>query len=366
MFHREGKVVCIVSVASDGASLCFAHVGKGKPHIVFAKRALLSLEERSDEQARSTAVQLVDTLLKEVAGRFVPESVHVVVHAPWSRFQTFSGSVMFEKERPITKALIDETARNTLANLKEKDVEAGVMRVFLNGYPTARPIGKRAQELETIVFGGTIEPGVRSALEHVIGTYFPGRAPIFRTGARVLLSVIHEHMPNVHRFVVLSVRGTTECMVVRHESETQYGTAGEGLGTILRRMAPQGLPEETLSLIKMAESDVCSTDACTAIKDAVARAEPELVHAYGEMFSALANVRRLPNDLLLFAPYELVPWLSHFFTRIDFSQFTATTQPFSVSVITTEELEGLVSFETGVAPDPTLAIATAAVHMFEE
>ncbi len=365
MFRREGKVVCIVSVASDGVSLAFAHVGKGKPHIAFAKRALLSLEERTDEQTRIAVVQLLETLLKEVASRFVPESIHVVVHAPWSRFRTVSGSVVFENERFITKALIDETARHVLESIEEKNVEAGVVRVFLNGYPTARPVGKRAHELETVVFGGTVEQGVQASIEHTIGTYFPGRKPVFRTGARVLLAVVNEYIPNVHRFVILSIRGATECMVVRHELETQYGTVAEGLATILKRIAPQGLPEETLSLVKMAESDSCSTDACTAIKEAVARAEPELVRSFGDMFAALANVRRVPNDMIFFAPTELTPWLSHFFTRIDFSQFTATTQPFSVSVIGAQDLEKLVSFEAGVPSDATLAIATAAVHMFE-
>jgi hypothetical protein len=366
MFRHEGKVVCIMSVASDGASMCFAHVGKGTPHIVYTKRTLLPLEERTDEQAGSAVMQLLDTMLKEVASRFVPERVHVVVHAPWSQFHTTSHSVTFEKEQSITKALIDETARTALEGITTKDTEAGVMRVFLNGYPTERPLGKRAHSLETIVFGGAIEQGLRSALEHVVGTYYTGREVTFRTGARVLLSAIHEHVPDTHRFIALSVRGSSECMVVRHESETQYASTPEGVESILKRIAPQGLPEETLSRIKMTESDACSTDACAAIKDTVARVEPELVRVFGDMFATLANVRRLPNDMLLFTPPELTPWLSQFFSRIDFSQFTATTQPFDVSTITTEDMGRLVSFDAGVAPDATLAIATAAVHMFEE
>lgn len=366
MFRREGKVVCIVSVASDGASLCFAHVPKGAPRIIYTKRTLLSLEDRSDEQARTAVVQLLDALLKEAVNRFVPESIHIVVHAPWSTFRTVSGSASFDKERTITKALIEETARNVLGTIEEKDAEAGVMRVFLNGYPTARPVGKRARQIETVVFGGSVMPEMRSALEHVVGTYFPGRKMFFRTGARVLLSVIHEYAPHMSRYVTLSMRGTSECIVVRHETETQYATAPEGLLTILKRVAPQGLPEETLSLIKMAELDTCSTDACARIKEGVARAEPELVRAFGDMFATLANVRRVPNDMLLFAPPELAPWLSHFFSRMDFSQFTATIQPFSISLVSPEDMNAFVSFETGVAPDITLGIAAAAVHMFEQ
>ena len=365
MLRHEGKVVCVIDVASDGAGACLMRAGKGVPHILFSKRALLSVETRTDEQARSGVMQLLETILKEMPHEHVPESVRVVVHAPWSRFHTASGNKTYPEEKVITKTLIDEAAREALQGIAEKDAEAGVMRIFLNGYPTGNPIGKRARELDAVVFGGTIEPGVRSGVEHVIGTYFPGRTPIFHTGARTLLSLVHERVPDMQRLVILSLRGATECMVVRHESETQYAKAPEGLATILQRIAPQGLPEETLSLITMAESDSCSTEACATIKDAVARIEPELVRAFGAMLTELANVRRVPNDMVLFAPKELAPWLSQLFTRIDFSQFTATTQPFRVTAITAADLENLVLLEKGVKADTPLAVASATVHMFE-
>ena len=366
MFHREGKVVCIVSVASDGASVCFARMGKEKSHLLFTKRALLSLEERGDEQARVAVVAQLETLLKEVANRYSPESIHVVIHAPWSTFRTVSGSAAFDNDRPVTKSLIDEVARKALEGIEKKDAEAGVVRVFLNGYPTERPLGKRARTIETIVYGGAVDASLRAGVEHSIGTYFAGRKVVFHTSARVFLAVAHEHLSHLNRFVILSIQGASECMVIRHETETQSGNIREGLSAILTRIAPRGLPEETLSLIKMAESDACATDACNAIKEAVARAEPELVRSFGDMFSALASVRRLPNDLLLFAPFELTPWLTHFFTRIDFSQFTATTQPFSVVTMQPGDTERLVTFEAGVTPDPACATQAAAVHMFEE
>ena len=366
MFRREGKVVCIVSAASDGATVCYARTGKDKPHVLYAKRALLPLEDRSDEQIRVAIVNTIDTLLKDTANRFAPDSIHVVVHEPWSRFGTASGSVVFEKERSITKALIDEVARSALEKIQEKDAEAGVVRVFLNGYPTERPLGKRAHSLETIVFGGSVLQLFRTAAEHSIGSYFPGRRVHFHTGARVVLTVAHERMPQLNRFVVLSIRGMSECMVIRHETETQYGTSKEGVGTILKHVAPHGLPEETLSLFRMAESDFCSTDTCNAMKDVVARAEPELVRSFGDMFAALASTRRLPNDMLLFAPAELMPWLSHFFTRIDFSQFTTTTQPFSIQTMHQADIDGLASFEAGIVGDAMIATTAAAVNMFEE
>ena len=117
------------------------------------------------------------------------------------------------------------------------------------------------------------------------------------------------------------------------------------------------MPEETLSMIRALETDSCSNDECRRIADALVQTEQRLTRAFGERLSLLAAPRRLPNTLVLLAAEEILPWLSEFFGRIDFAQFTTTTLPFSViAPRVTGHAEG------DGAADAQLRLACALVH----
>ncbi len=97
----------------------------------------------------------------------------------------------------------------------------------------------------------------------------------------------------------------------------------------------------------------------------MAKTEPGVVKAFGELFGTLSAARRLPNRLLLLTHEDLSPWLSRFFNRIDFAQFTVTTRPFIPTPLSMETLKDLVFFGEGTTPDVSLGIATALVNMEE-
>ena len=69
---------------------------------------------------------------------------------------------------------------------------------------------------------------------------------------------------------------------------------------------------------------------------------------------------RLPNTLLLLADTDVAPWLQKFFQRIDFSQFTATAQPFMVDVISASEFG---SIDTSGEKNGDLDVAIAVSHI---
>ena len=113
----------------------------------------------------------------------------------------------------------------------------------------------------------------------------------------------------------------------------------------------------------MAAHDHCEDKACEDIKNGMARAEQELIRIFGEAMARLATSRRLPNKLVLAVESDMADWLSHFFSRIDFTQFTVTTQPFSVEVLSAENLKNLVTAsDSGKNVDSGLLVAAAFVN----
>jgi hypothetical protein len=369
----QGKPVFIADIEDGSVGVALVTLAKGAAAEVHSSiRATLPIEERTTEQSAAAILQLLETTIGKLMGAHpsVPHAVHVVLRAPWTRFRTTKAEETFAEARVITKDMIAELAKKALAAPSELDrgniLEAGVMQVFLNGYPTSAPLGKRAKSISLVAFESDITPAMKTGIVGVLGKAFPGRTPSIRSGMRAILTVMQEHLPDVHRFLLLDIGGTmTSCAIVRKESMTQYGTAKEGLSTILKRVAPAGLPEETLSMLRMLSTDACSTAACQTLKDSLARAEPDLVRAFGEVFAAMAATRRLPNAALLSAPAELTPWLQGFFSRIDFSQFTATTQPLTVETLSPEHMIDTVHWTPGISPDTGIGIASSSVNIIE-
>jgi len=376
--HRsEGKPVLVADIEDGSVGISLVSLAKNGPAEVHASlRTRLSIEDRTSDQARSAIVKSLEESIGKLtksaqdAGTEPAHAVYATVRAPWTRFRTAEAQQAFDKPEVITKEIIASLAQKALTQPSELDrnsiLEAGVLQVFLNGYPTANPLGKRAKSISVVAFESDIDEGMKTAIVDTLGKSFPGRTPVIRSGLHALITVMQEHLPDVHRFLLIDVGGSTStCAIIRKETLTQSGSAPEGLTTILKRVSATGLPEETLSLLRMLATDACSTSACQSLKDSLAKAEPDLVRAFGEVFTKLAATRKLPNMCLLSAPTELSPWLQGFFSRIDFSQFTATTQPLSVETLSPEHLIDTVHWHVGVVPDTGIAVSASSVNILE-
>lgn len=374
--HRSaGKPVLVADIGDGWLSVALVILNPAvTSEVVASLRAALPVETRSREQSAAAIIPLLETSITKLltpsanaAALPTPEEIHAVVRSPWTRFRTARSEEVSPEPRTITKEIIAACTEKALTQPSELDrsniLEAGVLQVFLNGYPTDNPIGKKASTIAVVAFESDIDAAFRSSLVTVFGKALPGREPVFHSGMRALLSVMHEHFPDTQRFLLLDVGGsTTSCTIVRKDAITQHAVVSEGMGTIISRVAPAGLPEETLTLLRMLANDTCSSAACQSIKESLAKAEPELVRAYGDSFAALSATRRLPNAAMLSAPAEIAPWMQGFFSRIDFSPFTATTQPLVIETLTPDHL-GKIGWKAGVMPDCGVAIAASAVHI---
>lgn len=246
-------------------------------------------------------------------------------------------------------------------------IESTVVRVELNGYPTGSPIGKMAHQLSVAALMSDCDTTIKKGLTETFANLFPGAALTLRSKSRALVSAMNMIPCLGKDYVILTV--TTEAsnvLVIRDGLTVQSVQISEGIHSIIKRISDKSVPEEALSLLRMIERNECNGEACEAITDLMARAEIDLARVYGDTFAKIASLARLPADLILITQSDLVPWLAAFFTRIDFTQFTLTTQPFSVHVLGRKELVSQVNADTAVVPDIELMIAGALVNSEEQ
>ncbi len=380
--HTSGKVVLIADVDDMSVGIAVLQLSHSGPARALAcERRMLPIEERNESQALAGITQLFDQTLESLIKKYltldakkpsVPiDEGYAIVRAPWTHFRSAEAEEKFEKPRTITQDMISALAKKALdasaAANRTTILEAGVMRVALNGYATSKPLSKHAEQLAVVAFESDLNPELRRALDTAFGKHVAGRKLVIKSGATALLTVLHELFPNVHRSVILEIgASSSRIAIMRKDSVMQTVQVPEGMATILKRVSNATLPEEIMTQLRMLTAETCSTDACKALKDTMARAEPEITKVFGEAFASLAAARRFPNTAILCAPHELTPWLEGFFSRIDFAQFTATMQPLEVESLSGEFLSRMVIFQPGAPTDIGLSIAGGYVNILEQ
>jgi hypothetical protein len=306
---------------------------------------------------------------KKTGGEHV-ESAYAVIHSPWTRSKTIRAETQFPHEIKIDKAVLAEIAQSALQSDTEYDhakiLEAGIVRLELNGYPTQNPIGKRAQHIAASALLSECEPAIREGVGQSLAKVFACPPPTLRSDTRALLSVIRESSALPKESLIINMtHEATNTLVVRKGVVADTALVKEGSASIVRRIAGERLPAEVFTLIRLMGLDACEDNACETIRTAIAKAEPELVKSFGDTFARLSGSRRLPNRMFLISHPDLEPWLIHFFGRIDFAPFTAMTRPFTPLPLSLETLKELVAFEGNSTPDISLGIAAALVNMEE-
>jgi hypothetical protein len=383
MFGRTSaskKIIAVADIGSASAGVAIVAVNEKGPAIIIASdRAAIPFENRSASATITAVLASLDDAGQKALARFaaspykgsVISGAYAVIDAPWSRSQTVRAASSFEKDIRVTSAMIGDAAQRAIGSDTAVDmnnlIESTVVRVELNGYPTGSPVGKTAHRLSVAALLSECDASIRSGAAESLARLFPGTKQTLRSGSRALIAAMSAVPDLGNDYVILAVVAeASNVLVVRDGLVVQHAQIGEGVRSIVSRVADKGMPEETLSLLRMVERDECSGDACDMITQSMARVEIELARVYGEALTKIATPTRLPADLVLVTHSDMAPWLTTFFSRIDFTQCTLIARPFSVHALGRDELSHLVEFDQAAPADIELLIAGALVNTEEQ
>lgn len=382
LFSRAAeKTVLVADVESGSVGLALVRIPKiGAAQVEVAGRTPMKLDDTAPEQALTGALQETPSLAEKIFSSYKtrtgktaqPTEGYIIYHAPWVRAFASRLEGNLGNERSVQEDMIRSLSREALKHMTELDqsrfLEASVLRVDINGYPTKKPEGKKGSTIGVTALGADVDADARSAVVQSISSIFPGRTWKERSGVRAFTTLIAERTSERRDYLLVDMgSGSTDITAVRKNELTDHIVLPEGLRTILARLTPpQGLPEQTLSLLSMLVSDHCDEEACAPLRDALGKVDAELARIFGEAFAALSKVRRLPNTIIFSGHPSIAPWFEHFFARVDFGQFTITTEPFTMIHITPEHVrEDAVFAEAGEA-DSGLALAAAFIKVQEQ
>lgn len=340
----------------------------------YCQRLTVPLQERTPEAIITATINAFSTLTQHMRDAYLSKTesprilrTYVIVHAPWMQSETAHATRTFDKETRITA----QTLRALTKHMREERssahadgsvCEASVVKISLNGYPTDAPEGKSAHLLEVDALFSSCAPAV---LNSIVETARVALSPdvVVRSAERVLLSIFSRSIFSPEEALVVDVGiECTSVLVVRQGVTRARMILPEGLRALVHRFDPAGVPEETLSTLRMMSRAECATPACDKLSQSLAKAEPELARVFGSAFTQLTARERVPTDFILNAPPEVQKWLDSFFGRIDFAPFTVTTLPFSVHTLSSHDFSPVITAVQGVELDAGIMFASPLVH----
>lgn len=375
---RGEKIIAVADIGSGSAAVAIVALpADGPARILAAERRILPIEERAPEAIIAAIAQHLSEAGEHVLaahrnkGGTMPRSVHMVIRAPWTRSKTVSARAVFPKTVRISRKIIGELSQQALASDTEFErgnlMEAGVVRVEVNGYPTGQPEGKPGDSLSVSALISECDVQLRASVQGVLQQLFGTQPAATSSGVRAILSVMRDMQGAPDDFVIVDMASEgTNFVVVRGGVTTEHAAMPEGKNSILRRIGGNNLPADTLAMLRLIALGECHDPACATLSAAMMKSEPALVPAFGDVIAKLVSRQRLPNQLILATHEGLMPWLSAFFSRIDFAQFTTTTQPFTVSTLKPVDLAHWALPDEMVRADTGVLLAAALVNIREQ
>ncbi len=374
--QSKSKPIAIVDIQTGSVSMAIVLPQKGAQIRVLAhEKTDLSFEDRTAEATAAALAGQIDEVGKKIIASYAEiqkkygsvTQTYVVINTPLMHSETTRIVSSFEKETLITQGMIAEMAKKAFEEGKDttpSDVlEASIIRVELNGYVTAHPEGKHALKISVYAIVSRCDPSIRVIVQESLQKIFA--VPIvFRSQLRTILSVVGATASFPSNYCVIDItRESTTIANIHTGLSVGNATINEGLLSITKRIAGNGMIEETLGLLHMVTDDTCTSSVCTTIHDAVTKAEPDLVRVFATEMVSLVSSRYLPTTLILLCDDVLTPWFTELFSRIDFTQFTTTTQPFEVRAFDMSSLGSFLEPVSGTPLPMRLALAAALVHI---
>jgi len=291
---------------------------------------------------------------------------YVFLHAPWITSDSFHAKKTFEKETKIDAAIIRGITKDMQGQYTprspDRPCEAAVTKISLNEYPTDTPEGKYAHTVEIDALFSSCNADSLQRITSAVRSAFGTPEISIRSSERALLAALAHTDPEQSMFVVELGIEDTNLLIVRSGVGDARASIPEGLYSIIKRIAPSGMPEETRSTLRMIARSECSTTTCQSTIESIAKIEPELARVIGSTLSQIAARERIPTSLLLLCPEEITEWLTSFFGRIDFAPFTVTTLPFEVHTPRISDFSKTFTAAPGVTIDQSIALYTVLVN----
>jgi hypothetical protein len=312
---------------------------------------------------------------------FVVNSVDVMISSPWFTSETKSLKIKYDQPHVISKSVIDKILENEEREFEARAVasktegvdsyvfvEQKIMRICLNGYPTPKPYGKSAQELELDVVLNLCSKEFFENVRETIQRRFQAHSFEFHTFSLAAFATIRDSYPESLDFIFVDISGEmTDIVVSKRGIITETISFPMGQNILLRNVEKSfiGSPHAALeSLLKLLHEDKMSTIEKSRMHKVLVETETVWAERFNEAVTNFSEEMFLPKDLFLLQNGPYIKIFEGFLRAIKSGQFTVTTEPFVIVPVDNSSAHAHVAYEHGVHQDIAIGLEADFISRF--
>lgn len=358
---KKDSIAAVVDIHSSSISAGYVYVSPGKAPVVIetvtypldahATEPLTESVPRVLQLALNSLTQSGAPKVREYAGHSRVSKVIVSISAPWHTHQVSIHEKKSDKPFTVTSSLIEELVpegehagkANTMSNQK-------VVSVYLNGYETPDPYGKRASHVEVIALTSTVDATFYASVGSIIRSAFHSKNIWITSFITEFYFAYRDLFPHQRDYILLDVGSTSiDIICVKHALLVWSGSSQFGADVAIAPLKERGVDTTDVST----SSDVSLTPGWTTA----------FVDSLHEDLRALSHEEALPSLVLYNASKKVCDLMSQALGDERLTPLWLTNNPPSSHAVSGGEFSRFVSVAQGVVvPTELYALALSLRH----
>lgn len=371
-----------IGSSSVGGALFWAQ-SSGIPKIIFSVREQVIIEEKIDiDRFLLLTTQALEIVVNKIykAGLGAPSKIFCVLSSPWHVSQTRIISLKKNTPFVFSTKLADDLIQKEIKLFEEerlakfmsvgnsvRTIELKNIQTMLNGYETAQPLDKKAEELEMTIFISMSGEQVLKKIENTIGKHFHLSPIKFSSFMLASFTVVRDMYLKQENFLLVDIGGEVTDISMTKKNVLRESTSFPLGRNFLTRRVAFGLGctlDEASSLISLFKDGHAEESTAKKLASMMDGLRAEWLKQFQESLANLSHDISIPATIYIAIDKDLADFFSDTIKTEQFNQYTLTESKFEVIFLSTELLHGIAAFEESVIREPFLIIDSIYINRF--
>jgi len=376
---KRDVALCLdIGSANIGASLIALYPGTIiQPEVISSSRKdipftdELNFDDFLIAMTKTLHLVLLD-IHKKAKG--VPEKAFVVLASPWYASET--KKIHYSKDTPFTftKEIWDALLKDEVKHFEDEHMskykhigdharllEKKNIKVYLNGYDTENPVGKKTKTLDLSLYLSMSPLSILSLIHTKIQSVFAIDKIRFSSFLYASFVVFRDMISESKDFICIDVGGeVTDIAIIKDDAIVDSVSFPLGKNALIRSLSKslKVSPPDVLSLFALYSSGRCEDKIKNKIESALAKIQSEWLSHFQKGLMTMKGELEVPNAVFITADKDVGEWFRMAVENDEFGQYALSERKFNAILIDGSILNRYVTWNGELESDPFIMLET--------
>lgn len=348
-----------------------------RPHILATeRREIPSLNITDRDELEKRIFMELDLLCMDIKRNLLtrPEchgiaitNASVLISTPWYISQTKAIHIKKETSFLVTDEVLQSAILEASAPFLGKGkkeftiIEQKLLKISLNGYPTADALKKKALTMDISVFLSFAKTASLERITTIIEKHFHLRTIEIHSQSLVAFNVLQSIWSDIPNYIISDITSElTELLVVRQHALAEAASFPQAKQYVIRELTRVlgTTPEVALSLLKLYHDQKLEERLTNKLSSALADIKKTWLKSFTTILTEMLSGTTVSSKFFLFAPQDISWLFADFIKGEEYQQFSFSEGEFEVYDVKVADLAAHCTWHEYAEKDVSLAIGS--------